>query len=71
MFDARYGSLAQLKVPSWATSIVRNYRELAHVPESVNDVTLFVALESNEIVILDPEDQALALCDALGIEWKG
>jgi hypothetical protein len=68
---SKYQALASLQVPSWATSMVSNYRSLANIPTSVNDVTIFVAVESNNITTFNYEDQVPALCDALGIEWKG
>jgi len=48
-----------------------NFRSMANIPDTVNDITLFVAIDSNDIMALNPEDQVPALCDALGIEWKG
>jgi hypothetical protein len=58
-------------VPSWAHSMIDNFRLLALVPDTVNDITLFVAIDSNDILALNYEDQVPAVYDALGIKWEG
>lgn len=64
---ADYSELAQMRVPSWATQMVRILREQAEIPHSVNDITLLVAIESNRICTLDKEHQSDALRYHLGL----
>jgi hypothetical protein len=62
------GYLLDLDTPPWATSMVRNFRHDAKIPAEINDVTLFVAIESNRITVFNPEDQVDALRHCLGLK---
>lgn len=62
-----YSEFAQWCVPSEAVQLVRTLREEAEIPHSVNDATLFVAIQSNRIGTLDREHQPDALRYHLGL----
>jgi hypothetical protein len=62
-----YSELAQMRVPSWATQMVRILRDQAEIPHCVNDITLLVAIESNRICTLSKEHQPDALRYHLGL----
>ena len=62
-----FSECAQWRVPSEAAQLVRTLRETAEIPHSVNDATLFVAIESNRIGTLDKEHQPDALRYHLGL----
>lgn len=60
--------LLSLNVPNWATATVGHMRKSFEIPTAVNDVTMFIAIESNDITTLDdPEEQEAALRRALGM----
>jgi len=46
------------EVPSWATAMVRNFRDNANLPESITDLQIFTVVENEDLCLIDsPEDQ--------------
>ena len=62
-----YASLALFEMPAWAFGTVQRYRELAHVPHTVNNATLYMAIMSNDILTMPDHTRVHALRFALGI----
>jgi hypothetical protein len=53
------------EVPSWATAMVSNFRRGARIPKEISDVEIFNTVETEEICMLDTEEEqyeALRAC---------
>lgn len=51
------------EVPSWATAMVSNFRKGAGISSEISDVTIFNIIETEELCLLDEEEQFEALRD--------
>jgi hypothetical protein len=63
----QHSALLNMRMPAWAFGTVQRYRELADIPCTVNNATLFMALTSNDILTMPEHTRVHALRFALGI----
>jgi hypothetical protein len=60
-------ALLDMRMPAWAFGTVQRYRELARVPCTVNNATLYMAIMSNGILSQPDHTRVHAIRFALGI----
>lgn len=60
----RYVDLLSMRIPSWAGSLVGNFRRDADIPAEISDLLIFVAIEANGICTFNEEADKIAVLRA-------